>query len=120
VRYLSRDGGLTWNKIDAPFSQGLVPYLTPAGTVLSLEAGSSQTRLHASRDSGKTWQQVSADLGLVEELVVLPTRGLFALTPEWGSADSSASIKHSADGGATWKTEYSTADQPQRQAQKAD
>jgi photosystem II stability/assembly factor-like uncharacterized protein len=120
VRYLSRDGGATWNKIDAPFSQELVPYLTPAGTVLSIEADSRQARLHASKDSGKTWQQLSADLGRVEDLVVLPTAGLFALTPDWGTADFIATIKHSADGGATWKTEYSTADQPRRQAQKSD
>ena len=113
--HLSRDGGATWSEINSPFSSKVfAPYLIASGNLLVLGG----TELQRSDDMGKTWYKVNDRVSSEEQIVVLPTRGLFLVSS--GQQFGLASIKHSEDGGTSWKTEYSNFDRAAYEAQKKD
>jgi len=58
----------------------------------------------------------SATLELSEQLVMLPTRGVLAV--DGGARFGLARIRHSADEGATWRTEYSNFDRAAYEAEQ--
>jgi len=117
--YLSRDGGSTWTEINSPFTVKLFPpYLSSSGSLLLLGGAFGSPELQESKDMGKTWHKISDKVSLEEQIVVLPTKGLFLVST--GQQFGLASIKHSEDGGATWKTEYSNFDRAAYEAQQKD
>ena len=65
---------------------------------------------------GKTWQPVTDTMSSEEQIIVLPTAGVFRVSA--GQHFGIASIRHSRDGGASWKTEYSNFDRAAYEAQK--
>lgn len=117
--YLSRDGGATWTEIGSPFTVKVFPpYVAPSGSLLLLGGAFGSPELQESKDMGKTWHKISDKVSLEEQIVVLPTKGLFLVST--GQQFGLASIKHSEDGGATWKTEYSNFDKAVYEAQQKD
>lgn len=85
------------------------PKLTADGTILfvSNEFGSSTFKptLQASKDGGKTWTIVNDQLGFGTALWPLKSGSLISIS---SGQDGITTIRHSTDGGATWKTEYSS------------
>jgi hypothetical protein len=115
--YVSRDNAATWAEIKSPFSIKVAPpRLVGDGRLLVTGGVFSKPELHASGDGGKTWQLVTADIKLNENLVLLPTTGMFAI--DNGQQFGLASIRRSADGGATWRLEYSNFDRAVYDAQQ--
>jgi hypothetical protein len=117
--YLSRDGGATWTEIPSPFTVKLFPpYVAPSGSLLLLGGAFGSPELQESKDMGKTWRKISDKVSLEQQIVVLPTKGVFLVST--GQQFGLASIKHSEDGGATWQTEYSNFDTAAYEAQQKD
>jgi hypothetical protein len=108
--YLSRDGAASWEEIKSPFNVKIAPpRLTQQGTMLVTGGAFGKPELHASKDGGKTWSKVSEGVvELTEQIVVLSSGGLLAV--DAGSRFGLAHIRHSADEGTTWRTEYSNFD----------
>lgn len=100
--YLSRDGGASWTEIKSPSINRFFAPLPLADNTLLVLVGAAfaKAKLHASTDKGITWQLRSDQFKLQENIVVLPTRGLLAV------GAGLTQIRHSSDGGATWRTEY--------------
>jgi len=119
ITYLSRDGGTTWTEINSPFTiKQFPPSLTVSGNLLLLGGTVGSPQLQRSDDMGKTWYKVNDRVSLDEQIVVLPTRGLFLVSS--GQQFGLASIRHSEDGGRSWTTEYSNFDRTAYDAQKKD
>lgn len=115
--YLSRDDAATWEEIESPFTvKSAAPRLTPQGTLLVPGGAFDKPGLQASKDGGKTWTQVNDSVERSEQLVILPTRGLLAV--DAGARFGLARIRHSADEGATWRTEYSNFDRTAYEAEQ--
>ena len=115
--YLSRDGGASWEEINSPFNVKMyAPRLTPQGTLLVAGGAFSKPELQASKDGGKTWTQITDKFNLAEQIVVLPSQGLLAI--DNGTQFGLAGIRHSADGGATWRLEYSNFDRAAYDAER--
>jgi hypothetical protein len=115
--YLSTDRAATWTEVKSPFSIKIfAPRLLADGTWLVGGGVFSDPELHASTDKGVTWQLRSDKFSLSENVVVLPTAGLLSIDP--GAQFGLARIRHSADGGATWKVEYSNFDRAAYEAQQ--
>jgi len=119
ITYLSRDGGATWTEINSPFTiKQFPPTLTTSGNLLLLGGTVGSPELQRSDDMGKSWYKVNDRVSLEEQIVVLPTRGLFLVSS--GQQFGLASIRHSEDGGRSWTTEYSNFDRAAYEAQKKD
>jgi len=115
--YLSRDEAATWEEIKSPFNVKIAaPRLTQQGTLLVPGGAFDKPELQASKDGGKTWTKMNDAVERSEQLVVLPTRGLLAV--DAGARFGLARIRHSADEGATWRTEYSNFDRAVYEAEQ--
>jgi hypothetical protein len=114
--YVSRNGGTDWTPVVMPSAIRYLPRVLPDGTLLTVAGKQFKPELQASTDGGATWTVTSDAFRTVENIVVLPTRGLLAIDggqPEQTNPYArlallgNARIRHSADGGATWRVEYS-------------
>ncbi|MFM2118918.1 MAG: hypothetical protein RL722_386 [Pseudomonadota bacterium] len=112
--WFSRDDGQSWKEVKSEFNVKVAPpRRLPGGRLLMVGGVFSDPELHASDDEGKTWQKVSP-FPRDQQLVLLPSGQLLAVAlGQFGLFG----IRHSSDGGKTWRTEYSNFD---RQAFEAD
>jgi hypothetical protein len=113
---VSRNGGTDWTPVVMPSAIRYLPRVLPDGTLLTVAGKQVKPELQTSTDGGATWTVMSDAFRTVENIVVLPTRGLLAIDggqPEQTNPYArlallgNARIRHSADGGATWRVEYS-------------
>lgn len=115
--YLSRDGGATWEEIKSPFKVKVSPpYVTRDGKLLLIGGAFGTPEIQESSDMGKTWRRINDKVTLGDEMISLPTNGLFLVSS--GQQIGVATIKHSDDGGVTWTVEYSNFDRAAYDAQK--
>jgi hypothetical protein len=115
--YVSRNGGADWTLVDLPSQVRYLPRVLPDGSLLTIAGKLMKPELQTSADGGVTWTVRSDAFRTEENIVVLPTRGLLAIdigqpplqTNPYVSyvGLGNARIRHSADGGATWRVEYS-------------
>lgn len=104
--YLSRDGAKSWTEVKHPFSHKvLAPSVLADGTLLLSSGWHLKRALYSSSDNGSTWTTRSETVAHTDTLVALPTLGLLAINN--GARGDTPTIRHSVDGGSTWRTEYS-------------
>jgi hypothetical protein len=105
--YVSRDEGRTWTEVKGEFKVKVSPpLLTPSGTMLLPGGVFSTPELHASTDSGKTWQRRS-DYSLDRSLQIMPSGLLLAIDR---GQTGLFSIRSSSNEGTSWQLEYSNFD----------
>jgi hypothetical protein len=113
--YTSADDGATWKEIKGEFNVKVSPpRRLPNGELLLPGGVFSKPELHASADGGATWTR-RGELALDQRLVVLPSGQMLAVS---GGRLGLFSVRHSADSGATWRTEYSNFDRQLFEAQQ--
>jgi hypothetical protein len=112
--YVSRNGGADWTPVDSPSQVRYLPRVLPDGALLTVAGKLMKPQLQASTDGGATWTVRDDAFRTVENIVVLPTRGLLAIDRGEPMQPATyylelgdARIRHSADGGVTWRVEYS-------------
>ncbi len=116
-QYRTTDGGVTWDKIDTPYSGAHVSFFDPndgwALADLGVGAGSNAVAIYQTTDGGATWiQKFTNDPNRPSSSDSIPLSGLkFGLTPlnmqtawVYGVVYASGSpyIFRTDDGGATW------------------
>lgn len=112
---VSGDEGQTWQEIKTEFNVKLSPpYKTRQGKLFAM-GGFGRPDVHASSDSGKTWERMS-EFQLGDSLVVFPSGRLWAVSQaRIGVFD----IRSSTDGGKTWAIDYTNFDRAAYEAKKA-
>ncbi|MFT3856461.1 MAG: hypothetical protein QM742_02740 [Aquabacterium sp.] len=105
--HVSTDKGAVWQSIDSPFRVNVhSPVRLPSGALLLHGGQPASNELYRSDGVGAPWKRVDQDIAFTEQLVALPTKGVFSID-EGNSLSGYASIRHSADEGRTWQLEYS-------------
>lgn len=96
--YLSHDGGQTWNA-SAPLNQG---GLIAAGSPKDFFVWDGGASLNASHDAGSTWEMVTPNVNLKDNLNFLQFIGA---STGWALASDSSghdTLYRTTDGGASW------------------
>ncbi|NHZ99674.1 hypothetical protein [Massilia sp. CCM 8734] len=106
--FMSRDQAVSWQPVNTPYSiKAFPPTMTAAGTLLMAGGVFSNPELQSSKDDGRTWEHVSK-YELDRSVVALPSGQLIDYDyAQWGLF----TIRHSKDGGKTWRVEYSNYDE---------
>lgn len=105
--FLTRDAALSWAEVKSPAKVlWTPPTVTASGLIITRSGTSGRSKLHGSRDNGKTWAPVSESINTQDKLIALPTQGLFAMD-DGAASDGITSMRHSSDDGQTWQLEYS-------------
>jgi hypothetical protein len=113
--YTSADNGLNWKEIKGEFTVKVSPpRQMPNGDLLLPGGVFSKQELHGSKDGGTSWAPRS-EFALDQQLVVLPNGQLLAVS---GGRFGIFNVRHSSDGGATWRTEYTNFDRQVYDAQQ--
>jgi len=105
--YVSNDHAHSWQPVEVPFKVKLNPIRRGHDGTMYMSGGPfGEPELQVSKDNGKTWT-LAAKRDMSRDLLPLRSGELL----DFGGAGSGIfSIGHSADGGRTWKTEYSNFD----------
>lgn len=98
VFYLTQDGGATWNAAPLITFTGLVSVISMTDWVVW-----DGRNLHATHDSGQTWQQISPNINLEQKI-----NDMQFLTPQngWALSMENGDVTHlyrTEDAGQTWK-----------------
>jgi hypothetical protein len=113
--YTSADDGVNWKEIKGEFNVKVSPpRRLPNGDLLLPGGVFSKPELHASTDGGTTWAR-RGDITLDQRLVVLPSGQLLAVS---AGRSGLFDVRHSANGGATWRTEFTNFDRQAYEAQQ--
>ncbi|MBI5926194.1 MAG: hypothetical protein HY836_11395 [Aquabacterium sp.] len=105
--HFTLDRGKSWQTIDSPFKVNeKAPVLLASGALLMQGSALSEKDLYYRAQSSDAWTKMSANVYISEQLVELPTTGLFAID-DGSTASGYASIRRSIDDGRTWQIEYS-------------
>ena len=101
--YRTRDGGATWDLLDAGFAANMLPSVAvdPAtpDTLYAFPALTGGPQLVRSTDGGDSWTPLPSPVPLVQSLAVGPN-GRVILAK--GAAGHGPAILESVDGGVTW------------------
>lgn len=105
--FVSNDRARSWQPVEVPFKVKVAPIRRDYAGTMYLSGGVfGEPELQVSKDNGKTWAH-AGKLELRRQLLPLRSGELL----DFGGAEYGIfSIGHSADGGRTWKNEYSTFD----------
>ncbi|WAU74136.1 WD40/YVTN/BNR-like repeat-containing protein [Acinetobacter sp. TR11] len=103
--FITKDHGLTWQKLEIPFSINYAaPKFSTQGDIYAIDGGFLRsTKLAVSQDNGKTWENYTNVLAPAFITVLDSGRLLSAYA--WNDY---AVVKFSEDKGKTWKGIYST------------
>lgn len=103
--FITKDQGLTWQKLEIPFSINYAaPKFSTQGDIYAIDGGFLRsTKLAVSQDNGKTWENYTNVLAPASITVLDSGRLLSAYA--WNDY---AVVEFSEDKGKTWKPVYST------------
>ncbi len=103
--FITKDHGLTWQKLEIPFSINYAaPKFSTQGDIYAIDGGFLRsTKLAVSQDNGKTWENYTNVLAPAFITVLDSGRLLSAYA--WNDY---AVVEFSEDKGKTWKPVYST------------
>lgn len=105
--HMSTDKGASWQTLTSPFKvNARAPVRLPSGVLLLQGSALSNKEIYRSNGVDQPWTKLDTEVYISEQLVALPTKGVFAID-DGSSPSGYASIRQSPDDGRTWLLEYS-------------